>query len=191
MKNKKLNHLLFWIFVFTISILLNSCRSVKKDKTVVKESLTTEIATKEHETAKEESNVKEVVETKTNSTTGITTKKTTTRPVDPTKPATKTDSKGNKTTLNNAETVEEETTTNNTTVVNQLKNLQESAKKERAKQLEENKKESAKLDQDVLKLERSFPIGWLLIAIGVLAVGLIAWYNRLNIIKWFKNIWWI
>jgi hypothetical protein len=184
--------LIFCIVLALFSFLfLTSCRSVKKDKTQVTEIFKTDEIKKEIKTSKEELNTKETFEIKTNNTTGTTTKKTTTRPIDPTKPAIKTDKNGNKTILENVETVEEEAIITNTTSTNQLKILEEKVKKEREKQIQENKKSLAKIDKGILKLNKKIPslwnLLWLLIPIGIYAI----YGYRFKIRSYLKNIWWV
>ena len=148
-----------------------SCRSVKKDKTNLTEIVKTDDLKTETETEKAETNVQKIEETKTNSTTGNFSKKTTTRPIDPTKPATVTDKKGNKTHLENAELVEEETISNTTTTTDQKIALDIKAKKECTRILEEQKKATAKKEEEILNLKRDafsmWNLLWLLIPAGI------------------------
>ena len=46
MKNENLKAILFWVFVITISILMNSCGARKSEKTRSTEETKTEAATK-------------------------------------------------------------------------------------------------------------------------------------------------
>jgi hypothetical protein len=191
MKNQTLKTILFWVFVFTISFWMNSCRSVQKDKTNLTEIVKTNDVKKETETVKENANLEKTEQIKTDSKTGTVIKKIVIRPIDPTKPASVTNEKGEKKILENAEILEEESTINNQILSDKKSTLEAQKSTVIQKQKEEVKNELLKKDQEILKVERSFPVKWIFIGIGVLIAVLLAWYNRLKIVKWVKNIWWI
>ncbi len=184
MKNQKIKLILLFVFAIALSFAMNSCRSVKKDKTNLTEIVKTDDLKTETETEKAETNVQKTEETKTNSTTGTVTKKTTTRPIDPTKHATVTDKKGNKTTLNNAELVEEETTSNTTTTTDQKIALAIKAKKEKERLLNEQKKLEQTRKEDQLALDKKvfnfWQLLWLIIPAGIYII----YRNK-------DKIWWI
>jgi hypothetical protein len=185
--------LILLLSIITLTSAIGGCRSVKKDKTQLTEVIEIEESNKENETEKSDSNMKKVVETKTLSRTATIIKKTTIRPVDPTKPSSTTDSKGNTTTFNNAERVEEETTTNNTTFTDEKASLIAAAKLEKKRQIEENKKLKSEFNQQTLKLERKRNafVGLIIAALA----GIVLYYNRSIIKAWFKRIaakiWWV
>lgn len=168
-----------------------SCRSVKKDKTNLTEIVKTNDVKKETENVKENFNLEKTEQIKTNSKTGTVTKKIVIRPIDPTKPASVTNEKGEKKILENAEILEEESTINNQIISDKKSTLEAQKATVIEKQKEETKKGLQKKDQEILKVERSFPVKWIFIGIGVLVAVVLAWYNKLKIVKWVKNIWWI
>lgn len=184
MKNQKIKLILLFAFAIVLSLTMNSCRSVKKDQTNLTEIVKTEDVKTAKETEKQETNVQKMEDIKTNSTTGTVTKKTTKRPADNTKPATVIDKHGNKTTLNNAVLEEEETTTNNTTTTDQKTALDIKTKKEKERQLAEQKKADQKRKQDQLALDKKvfnlWQLLWLIIPAGIYFI----YKNR-------EKIWWI
>lgn len=191
MKNQTLKTILFWIFVLTIFFWMNSCRSVKKDKTQLTEIVKTNDVKKETETVKENSNVKITKKVELTDGSETETETETIEPIDPTKPSTHTDSSGKKTELNNAK----KTTTKTKKKANIKKDEVVDFEAQKATLLEkekvETKKGFQKIDQGILKVERSFPVKWILIGIGVLVAVVLAWRNRLKIVKWVKNICWV
>jgi hypothetical protein len=157
----------------------------------VTEIVKTNDVKKEIETVKENANLEKTEQIKTDSKTGTVTKKRVIRPIDPTKPASVTNEKGEKKILENAEILEEESQINNQ-ILSDKKSTSESQKATLIeKQKAETKKGLQKIDQEILKVERSFPVKWILIGIGVLVAVVLAWRNRLKIVKWVKNIWWV
>lgn len=190
MKNQIDKIVLLWLIAIIMALTLNSCRSVQKDKSNLTEIVKTEDVKNELEITKEESNIKKTDETKIDSQTGTVTKKTTTKPVDPTKPATTTDKEGNKKTLENAEITEEETTVNNKTVTDSKNAFEENLKKEMAKSLEETNKALAEIDQKILNLQKKpnyWQLLWLIIPFGII---IYIFKNRKLISEKIKNIWW-
>jgi hypothetical protein len=183
--------LILLLSIITLTSAIGGCRSVKKDKTKVTEIVKTNDVKKEIETVKENANLEKTEQIKTDSKTGTVTKKRVIRPIDPTKPASVTNEKGEKKILENAEILEEESQINNQ-ILSDKKSTSESQKATLIeKQKAETKKGLQKIDQEILKVERSFPVKWILIGIGVLVAVVLAWRNRLKIVKWVKNIWWV
>jgi hypothetical protein len=184
MKNQKIRLFILFTIAIALSLALNSCRSVKKDKSSLTESAKNEEVKTETETEKEESNVQKTEEIKINSQTGTVTKKTTKRPADNTKPATVIDKHGNKTTLENAVLEEEETTTNNITTADQKTALDIKYKKEKERIMAQRKKEDLKIKQEQLALQKTgfnfWQLLWLIIPAGILVIY-----------KFKDKIWWI
>jgi hypothetical protein len=185
MKNQTLKTILFWVFVLTISFWMNSCRSVKKDKTNLTEIVKVEVAEKENVIIKENSNLEKTEQIKTDSKTGTVTKKRVIRPIDPTKPASVINEKGEKKILENAEILEEESQINNQILSDKKSTLAAQKETLLEKQKSEMKKGMQKLDQEILKLERKgfswLNLFWLLIPLGIIFA-----YKRYN-----GKIWWV
>lgn len=177
MKNQKIRLFILFTIAVALSLVMNSCRSVKKDKSNLTESIKTEEVKTETETEKEESNVQKTEEIKTNSQTGTVTKKTTKRPADNTKPATVIDKHGNKTTLDNAVLEEEETTINNITTTDQKTALDIKHKKEKERQMAEEKKAEEKRKQDQLATDKTVFNFWQLLLL-IIPVGIYLIYKN-------------
>lgn len=169
------------------SFWLMSCRSVKKDKTHSEESVLVEEMKKGIEIKTENSNLNQDIEIKTSVQTGTTTKKTTSKPIDPKKPATVTDKHGKKTILENAELVEEETTSNTNVSENKTEKIQASAKLEATIQNEQKKKVAANKQAAALKVEREWPVKNIIIAILIVIILWRVFINRVKIWNWLKG----
>lgn len=191
MTKQTLKTVLFWIFVLSISFWMNSCRSVKKDKTQLTEIVKTNDVKKDIENVKENSNIKITKKTEVTDGSETETETETIEPIDSTKPSTHIDSSGKKTELNNAK----KTTTKTKKKANIKKDEVIDFEAQKATLIEkikaQTKKGVQKIDQKILKVERSFPVKWIFIGIGILTAVVLAWYNRLKIVKWVKNIWWV
>lgn len=192
MKNKKLNHILFWVFVITISVLMNSCSARKAEKNRINEETKTEMATKNDIDKKEESvsNIEEkttVVEKEKVKET-----ETTYKPIDPTKEATVTTPEGKKHTLNNAEVVIKETdkdkeTKTDTSINSEITNKSELIDKSKA-----DNKANIKKGSEAILIDRkeSNPLNllWLLIPVVIVLFLL---KNKAKIANWISWPWWV
>jgi len=87
MINQNLRLVIFFSVVIVLSVLMTSCRSVKKQKNEQFEKTTQLEETKTAETAKEDLNINKQVEIEINSHTGIIEETVTYEPIDNTKPA--------------------------------------------------------------------------------------------------------
>lgn len=179
-----LKYLAFFAIAIGFSIAMNSCRSIKKAKTSLTEIVKTEEVKTETETEKQESNVQKTEEIKTNSQTGTVTKKTTKRPIDPTKTAIVIDKHGNKTTLDNAVLEEEETTTNTTTTTDQKLAIDIKYKKEKERIIAERKKSDQKIKQEQLALDKTVFNFWQLLFLLIPAGIYLIYKNK-------DKMWWI
>lgn len=154
MKNQKINHLLFWIIVFTLTFVLNSCSARKAEKTRSTEETKTETQTATILEKKEESAV--TVEEKTTVIEKDNSKivETSYRPIDPTKEATVTTPEGKKHTLHNAEVVIKETTQDKETKTDTSIDSETTNKSELKEESESNNKAAAKKSSEVIVIDK-------------------------------------
>jgi Na+-transporting methylmalonyl-CoA/oxaloacetate decarboxylase gamma subunit len=190
MKTKTIAYLMLFLIALILIIPMTGCGSKKEQKNKYKEETKIEETKKNLETVKENSNLEKTEQIKTDIKTGTVTKKRVIRPIDPTKPASVTNEKGEKKIIENAEILEEESQINNQILSDKKSTLEQQKETLIEKEKAETKKGSQKIDQQMLKLERSFPVKWSFIGIGVLVIGFVVFKNRFNIIKYLKSVWW-
>jgi hypothetical protein len=173
------------IFILITIAFFASCRSVKKDKTVSSEVVKVEDVRKETETAKQESNTKITKKVETNEDSQTETETETIEPVDPTKPSTHTDSQGKTTSLNNAKKTTSKTKHKAQIKKGEVVNIEAQKAAIIEKNKQESKKEIAKIDQEIISVERKAFNPWNLLWILIpAAVIVIIYKNR-------AKIWWI
>ncbi|MBC5840745.1 hypothetical protein H8R23_04950 [Flavobacterium sp. F-380] len=186
MKNQKINHVLFWIIVFTLTFVLNSCGARKAEKTRSTEETKNETTTAAILEKKEESAVK--VEEKTTVIEKDNSKvvETSYRPIDPTKEATITTPEGKKHTLHNAEVVIKETTQDKERKTDTSIDSETTNKSELKEESESNNKAAAKKASEVIVIDKKAwsPVHLLWLLIPVLIVVFL--FN-----KYKSKIWWV
>jgi hypothetical protein len=177
-----------FIVALFILFLMNSCGAVKKNKSYNKEEVKVESTEKVFENSKEDSNIKSTKEVVVDDKNQTITETEVLEPIDATKPAIHTDSSGKKTELNNAKKTTTKTTQKNNTVTKQKSNLDSIVKKEVAKKAEVKKKDESKKVDEEIHVKRSGISTWQIVSvIVIIALIIIAWYKRLNILTWLKN----
>ena len=186
MKNENLKAILSWIFVITISILMNSCSARKAEKNRINEESKTEATTESDIAKKEESSSNVDQKTTVVEKEKVREVETTYKPIDPTKEATVTTPEGKKHTLNNVEVVIKETdkdkgTKTDTSINSEITNKSELTDKSKA----ENKADVKKASEAIVIDKKEWsPVNLLWLFIPVLIVVFL--YN-----KYKSKIWWV
>lgn len=186
MKNENLKAILFWVFVITISILMNSCGSRKAEKNRSTEETKTEAATETDIAKKEESSSNVDQKTTVVEKEKVREVETTYKPIDPAKEATVTTPEGKKHVLNNAEVVIKETdkdkeTKTDTSINSEITNKSELTDKSKADNKADVKKDSEAILTD-RKEANPLNLLWWLIPVAIVLF-------LLN--KYKSKIWWV
>ena len=186
MKNENLKAILFWIFVITIFILMNSCSARKAEKNRSTEETKTETATKTDIAKKEESSLNVDQKTTVVEKEKAREVETTYKPIDATKEATVTTPEGKKHILNNAKVVIKETTQDKETKTDTSINSETTNKSELKEESESNNKAAAKKASEAIVIDKKewSPVNLLWLFIPVLIVVFL--YN-----KYKSKIWWV
>ena len=186
MKNENLKAILFWIFVITISILMNSCSARKAEKNRSNEESKTEATTESDIAKKEESSSNVDQQTTVVEKEKVREVETTYKPIDATKEATVTTPEGKKHTLNNAEVVIKETDKDKETKTDTSINSETTNKSELKEESESNNKAAAKKASEAIVIDKKewSPVNLLWLFIPVLIVVFL--YN-----KYKSKIWWV
>ena len=192
MKNEKIKAILSWVFVITISILMNSCGARKAEKTRSTEETKTEAATQSDIAKKEESSLNVDQKTTVVEKEKVREVETTYKPIDPTKEATVTTPEGKKHILNNAEVVIKETekdkeTKNDASVNSSITNKTELIDKSKSENKAANKKDSEAILID-RKEKNPLDLLWWLIPI---AIVVFLFKNKSKIAGWISWPWWV
>ena len=186
MGSEKIKAILFWVFVITIFILMNSCGARKAEKNRSTEETKTEAATKNDIAKKEESSSNVDQKTTVVEKEKVREVETTYKPIDATKEATVTTPEGKKHTLNNAEVVIKETTQDKETKTDTSINSETTNKSELKEESESNNKAAAKKASEAILIDKKewSPVNLLWLFIPVLIVVFL--YN-----KYKSKIWWV
>ena len=192
MKNENLKAIMFWVFVITIYILMNSCGSRKAEKNRSTEETKTEAATKNDIAKKEESSLNVDQKTTVVEKEKVREVETTYKPIDATKEATVTTPEGKKHTLNNAEVVIKETTQDketktDTSINSEITNKSELTDKSKADNKADVKKDSKAILTD-RKEANPLNLLWWLIPIFIIIFVL---KNKAKIAGWISWPWWV
>ena len=186
MKNENLKAILSWVFVITISILMNSCGSRKAEKTRSTEETKTEAATKNDIAKKEESSSNVDQKTTVVEKEKVREVETTYKPIDASKEATVTTPEGKKHTLNNAEVVIKETNKDKETKTDTSINSEITNKSELTDKSKADNKADVKKDSEAILIDRkeANPLNllWWLIPLFIV----VFLYN-----KYKSKIWWV
>lgn len=171
MGSEKIKAILFWVFVITISILMNSCSARKAEKNRATEEVKTEMHEKSTSSNKEESNVKSEAQTTVDDKNQTVTEETSYKPVDPTKEASVTTPDGKKHGLNNAAVVVKKTTQQNDTKTDKTEKKEEANKKEKTDAKDLNQKSDAGKTTEDIKVDRDkwsvWNFAWLLLLLPI------------------------
>ena len=186
MKNENLKAILFWVFVITIFILMNSCGSRKAEKTRSTEETKTEAATQSDIAKKEESSLNVNQKTTVVEKEKVREVETTYKPIDPNKEATVTTPEGKKHILNNAKVVIKETTQDKETKTDTSINSEITNKSELTDKSKTDNKADVKKSSEAILIDRKewSPVNLLWLFIPVLIVVFL--YN-----KYKSKIWWV
>lgn len=184
--------------MFLTSMWLVSCGARQKEKSSSSDSSKmerAEVLNSEKESNSKsnlESNIKKTNETIVDDKNQTVTETVTVEPIDPTQPSSYTDENGKKQDLNNTKKTKTKTIQNNNTKASSrsqenghTKLSEESTEQEKAKS---TSKENLQVDKetDDLNLKReSFPIGWIIFSLVVLAGICWIWYRSKN------KVWWV
>ena len=186
MKNENLKAILFWVFVITISILMNSCGSRKAEKNRINEESKTEATTESDIAKKEESSLNVDQKTTVVEKEKVREVETTYKPIDATKEATVTTPEGKKHILNNAKVVIKETTQDKETKTDTSINSEITNKSELTDKSKTDNKADVKKSSEAILIDRKewSPVNLLWLFIPVLIVVFL--YN-----KYKSKIWWV
>jgi len=177
--------------LFLIALIFIGCGARKVEKSVVKDSFTTEQSDNSILAKTEDLNVKKSESTKVDDKNEIITKETIYEPIDPTKTATVINGDGTRTDLNNSKKTTRETNQKNNTKTDQSKNTVQDAKivtsdKKDIKQKTNTKKvaEVVQIDQKQFNIWNSI---WILLLIPIYFI----WKNRSVILEKIKSFLWV
>lgn len=204
------------IATILLALAICSCGARKTDKSRIQEASESELSAGEKEVSKEENSTlereyqKENLNVKEENTKAVDDKNETVKetktwtPVDPNKSSKVIDDKGKVQEFVNAVLKEERETTKNNIKTNETaksektenkqsdKEVQAEQKKESDRQKELEQKAAAKKSGEEIKIDRSawsvWNWLWLLIPVGLI---ILAVKNRMKIVTWIENIWWV
>ena len=192
MKNEKIKAIPFWVFVITISILMNSCSARKAEKNRSTEETKTEVATESDIAKKEESSSNVDQQTTVVEKEKVREVETTYKPIDATKEATVTTPEGKKHILNNAKVVIKETTQDKETKTDTSINSETTNKSELTDKSKADNKADVKKSSEAILIDRkeTNPLNllWWLIPIFIIIFVL---KKQSKIANWISWPWWV
>lgn len=199
MGSEKIKAIMFWVFVITISILMNSCsaRKVETNKEVLKTNsdITKSSDIKKQEDLKisEDKSTNTEITTKTVDNNQAIVEETVYEPKDSSKPASIIDSNGKKIILDNAKMTTKKSTQKNDTKKDEVskiisnKDTKIDSKKNEELKSNENSKVDSQSEKKVKKTEKEswsvFNLLWLLIPIGLAFLLYWAWKRYRSLIS--------
>lgn len=183
MKNKTVNHLLFWAMIISFALAMNSCGARKTAKTETSETIKTETGTASIIQKTEDTNVKVIENTTIDDKNETTTKEITYEPIDPNRPSVYTDGNGKKQEFINSKIHTKETTQKNNTKAAIAKKAEAVSKSELSEKTKSDEAKEVTTKSEVNNTDRKAwnPLNllWLLLPVGIVLFI----FN--------KKIWWI
>jgi hypothetical protein len=177
--------------LFLIALIFISCGARKVEKSVVKESLTTEQSDNSILIKTEDLNLKKSESTKVDYKNETVTKETVYEPIDPTKSATVINGDGTRTDLNNSKKTTRETTQKNNIKTDQSKNTVQDAKIVTSDKKDVKQKTNTKKVAEVVQIDRKQFNLWNSLWILLLVPIYFIWKNRSVILDKIKSFWWV